>query len=120
MLADTVAITDKGANEMTKFGNAISDMSYTINKDNEEQKSNDDEDRRLAKRKHIMCNAGELTDTNTWQAQKEDCDDMHVDKQHYRGKESFDANESFDVDDIVKSLDSKEDGESFNEDELMY
>ena len=49
MLADTVAITDKGADVMTKFGKAVTDISYTINEDDEEEES-DDDDRRLAKK----------------------------------------------------------------------
>jgi nucleosome binding factor SPN SPT16 subunit len=50
MLADTVAITDKGADVMTKFGKAVTDISYTINEDDEEEESDDDNDRRLAKK----------------------------------------------------------------------
>ena len=49
MLADTVAITDNGAEVMTKFGKAVTDISYTINEDDEEEES-DDDDMRLAKK----------------------------------------------------------------------
>jgi nucleosome binding factor SPN SPT16 subunit len=50
MLADTVAITDNGAEVMTKFGKAVTDISYTINEDDEEEESDDDDDMRLAKK----------------------------------------------------------------------
>jgi nucleosome binding factor SPN SPT16 subunit len=53
MLADTVAITDKGADVMTKFGKAVTDISYSINEDDDEddeEESDDDDDRKLAKK----------------------------------------------------------------------
>lgn len=48
MIADMVVITDNGADVMTKFGKAVTDISYQIN-DEEEEESSDD-DRKLAKK----------------------------------------------------------------------
>lgn len=50
MLADTVAITDMGADVMTKFGKAVTDISYSINEDDEDDESDDDNDTKLAKK----------------------------------------------------------------------
>ncbi|KAL7542241.1 hypothetical protein ACHAXR_011622 [Thalassiosira sp. AJA248-18] len=49
MIADMVAITDKGTDVMTKFGKGVTDISYTINDDEEDEESSDD-DRKLAKK----------------------------------------------------------------------
>mmetsp|Transcript_14731 Transcript_14731/g.31999 ORF Transcript_14731/g.31999 Transcript_14731/m.31999 type:complete len:1063 (-) Transcript_14731:109-3297(-) len=49
MLADMVAITDDGADVMTKFGKAVTDVSYTINEDDDGEES-DDNDKKLAKK----------------------------------------------------------------------
>ncbi|KAL7551444.1 hypothetical protein ACHAWF_016787 [Thalassiosira exigua] len=46
MIADMVAITDDGADVMTKFGKSLPDISYQIN----EEEESDDEDRKLAKK----------------------------------------------------------------------
>lgn len=46
-----VAITDKGADIMTKFGKEKTDISYTINEDeDDEEGSDEDDDRKLAKK----------------------------------------------------------------------
>jgi len=50
MIADTVVITDKGADVMTKFGKALTDISYTINDDDDDEESADGDDARLAKK----------------------------------------------------------------------
>jgi len=53
MIGDMVAITDKGADIMTKFGRDKNDVSYTINEDDdddEEDASDDDADAKLAKK----------------------------------------------------------------------
>mmetsp|Transcript_43988 Transcript_43988/g.93660 ORF Transcript_43988/g.93660 Transcript_43988/m.93660 type:complete len:1062 (-) Transcript_43988:138-3323(-) len=49
MIADMVAITDRGADVMTKFGKGVGDISYSINDDDDEEES-DDNDRKLAKK----------------------------------------------------------------------
>lgn len=50
MIADMVAITDKGGDVMTKYGKAVTDISYTINDDDEEEDESSDDDRKLAKK----------------------------------------------------------------------
>jgi nucleosome binding factor SPN SPT16 subunit len=55
MIGDMVAITDNGADVMTKFGKAITDISYTINDeeddgDDDDEEESDDDDRKLAKK----------------------------------------------------------------------
>ena len=51
MIGDMVSITDKGADVMTKFGKAVTDISYSINEDDdEEEDDSDDEDAKLAKK----------------------------------------------------------------------
>lgn len=49
MIADMVAITDKGADVMTKFGKGVGDISYSINDEADEEVS-DDDDAHLAKK----------------------------------------------------------------------
>ncbi len=58
MIGDMVAITDSGYEVMTKFGKAITDISYTINDeendgdedDDDDDKEESDDDRKLAKK----------------------------------------------------------------------
>ena len=53
MIGDTVAIKDNEADVMTKFGKAITDISYTINEeedDGDDNEESDDGDRKLAKK----------------------------------------------------------------------
>lgn len=58
MIGDMVAITDSGSDVMTKFGKAITDISYTINDEeddgdedeDDDDKEESDDDRKLAKK----------------------------------------------------------------------
>lgn len=52
MIADMVAITEKGADVMTKFGKTRDDVSFNVNEDDEEEEEeeSDDDDRKLAKK----------------------------------------------------------------------
>ena len=51
MIGDTVSITEKGADVLTKFGKAVTDISYSMNEDDDEEADDsDDEDRKLAKK----------------------------------------------------------------------
>lgn len=52
MIADTVAITDKGADVMTKCGKTRNDVTYKIgdDSDDDEEEESDDDDKKLAKK----------------------------------------------------------------------
>ena len=51
MIGDTVSITEKGADVLTKFGKAVTGISYSMNEDDDEEADDsDDEDRMLAKK----------------------------------------------------------------------
>ena len=50
MIGDMVAITDKGADVMTKFGKHQNDIQFSLNESDEEESDDDDDDAKMAKK----------------------------------------------------------------------